>query len=111
MHWALDFINNNNNSISIDLLDLRTLIPLDVAAIKETVMKTGKVLILHEDTHIGGFGADIASLIAKDLFEYLDAPIYRVSSLDTPVPFAANLESKYLAKNRLEHQVVELHAY
>jgi 2-oxoisovalerate dehydrogenase E1 component len=110
VHWALDFINNNN-SISIDLLDLRTLIPLDVAAIKETVMKTGKVLILHEDTHIGGFGADIASLIAKDLFEYLDAPIYRVSSLDTPVPFAANLESKYLAKNRLEHQVVELHAY
>ena len=110
VHWALDFINNNN-SISIDLLDLRTLIPLDVAAIKETVMKTGKVLILHEDTHIGGFGADIASLIAKDLFEYLDAPIYRVSSLDTPVPFAANLESKYLAKNRLENQVVELHAY
>ena len=110
VHWALDFISNNN-SISIDLLDLRTLIPLDVAAIKETVMKTGKVLILHEDTHIGGFGADIASLIAKDFFEYLDAPIYRVSSLDTPVPFAANLESKYLAKNRLENQVVELHAY
>ena len=110
VHWALDFINNNN-SISIDLLDLRTLFPLDVAAIKETVMKTGKVLILHEDTHIGGFGADIASLIAKDFFEYLDAPIYRVSSLDTPVPFAANLESKYLAKNRLENQVVELHAY
>ncbi|MAQ70317.1 MAG: dehydrogenase [Flavobacteriales bacterium] len=110
VHWALDFIKSHNN-ISIDLLDLRTLIPLDVTAIQETVKKTGKVLILHEDTHIGGFGADIASLIAKDLFEYLDAPIYRVSSLDTPVPFAADLENKYLAKNRLEHQVFELHAY
>ncbi|MAZ58288.1 MAG: dehydrogenase [Flavobacteriales bacterium] len=110
VHWALDFINDNHN-ISIDLVDLRTLIPLDIIAIKETVIKTGKVLILHEDTHLGGFGADIASLIAKDLFEYLDAPIYRVSSLDTPVPFAADLERKYLAKNRLEHQVFELHAY
>lgn len=110
VHWALDFIATNN-SISIDLLDLRTLIPLDVAAIKETVIKTGKVLILHEDTHIGGFGADVASLIAKDLFEYLDAPIYRVSSLDTPVPFAADLEKNYLAKNRLEEQIVELYNY
>ena len=66
---------------------------------------------MHEDSHIGGFGADIASLIAKDFFEYLDAPIYRVSSLDTPVPFAPDLEKVYLANNRLKQQILELHAY
>ncbi len=110
VHWALDFINNNQE-ISIDLLDLRTLIPLDVDSVRETVVKTGKVLILHEDANIGGFGADIASLIAKEFFEYLDAPIYRVSSLDTPIPFASNLEKKYLANHRLSEEIFDLHAY
>ncbi|MBL31310.1 MAG: dehydrogenase [Flavobacteriales bacterium] len=110
VHWALDFINNNDQ-ISIDLLDLRTLIPLDLESIKKTVIKTGKVLILHEDANIGGFGADISSFIAKELFEYLDAPIYRVSSLDTPIPFAADLEKKYLANHRLQDEILSLYAY
>ncbi|MBF25424.1 MAG: dehydrogenase [Flavobacteriales bacterium] len=110
VHWAMEFINNNTN-LSIDLLDLRTLIPLDVDAIKKTVIKTGKVLILHEDANLGGFGADIASLISQDFFEFLDAPIYRVSSLDTPIPFASDLEKNYLAKNRLKEKILSLYAY
>ena len=110
VHWALDFIKKNDN-ISIDLLDLRTLVPLDVDAIKKTVLKTGKILILHEDTHLGGFGADIASLISENFFEYLDAPIFRVSSLDTPVPFASSLESNYLANKRLSSKISELYSY
>ena len=98
VHWALDFIRKNEN-ISIDLIDLRTLVPLDKKAIDLSVKKTGKVLILHEDIQIGGFGSDIASYISENLFEYLDAPIHRVSSLDTPVPFAENLEKIYLAND------------
>ena len=97
--------------ISIDLIDLRTLIPLDRSSIEKTVKKTGKVLILHEDSHIGGFGADIASFVSEYLFEYLDAPICRVSSLDTPVPFASDLEKKYLAKDRLVDAITRLYKY
>lgn len=110
VHWALDYISKNSD-ISIELLDLRTLIPLDKKSIEQTVKKTGKVLILHEDSHIGGFGADIASFISEYLFEYLDAPIFRVSSLDTPVPFAPNLEKTYLANSRLADSIVKLYKY
>ena len=110
VHWALDFIRNNEN-ISIDLIDLRTLVPLDKKAIDLTVKKTGKVLILHEDIQIGGFGSDIASYISENLFEYLDAPIHRVSSLDTPVPFAENLEKIYLANERLKEAIERIYKY
>ncbi len=110
VHWTLDFLKNHSN-ISVDLLDLRTLVPLDIESIEKTIKKTGKVLILHEDVNLGGFGADIASLIAQDFFEYLDAPIYRVSSLDTPVPFAADLEKNFLAKNRLKEKIIDLYNY
>ena len=110
VHWALDFIRNNEN-ISIDLIDLRTLVPLDKKAIDLTVKKTGKVLILHEDIQIGGFGSDIASYISENLFEYLDAPIHRVSSLDTPVPFAENLEKIYLANERLNEAIEKIYKY
>jgi len=110
VHWALDYISKNSD-ISIELLDLRTLIPLDKKSIEQTVKKTGKVLILHEDSHIGGFGADIASFISEYLFEYLDAPIFRVSSLDTPVPFAPGLAKTYLANSRLADSIVKLYKY
>ena len=110
VHWMLDFMKENP-SISIDLLDLRSLIPLDQNSIKETVLKTGKVLILHEDTHIGGFGGYVSSLISEELFEYLDAPIMRVSSLDTPVPFADSLEKVYLANSRLIDKIFTLYHY
>ena len=110
VHWVLDFVKENPE-ISIDILDLRTLVPLDTEAIRKTVIKTGKVLILHEDSHIGGFGADISSFISENLFEYLDAPIIRVSSLDTPVPFASNLEKIYLANSRLKDSIFSLYRY
>ena len=110
VHWGLDFIKNHAE-ISIDLIDLRTLIPLDKQSIENTVKKTGKVLILHEDSNIGGFGSDISSYISQYLFEYLDAPIYRVSSLDTPIPFASSLEEKYLANYRLKQSILDLYNY
>ena len=110
VHWALAFLKLHPE-ISIDIVDLRTLVPLDKESIQDTVMKTGKVLILHEDSNIGGFGADISSYISQDLFEYLDAPVYRVSSLDTPIPFAQDLEKHYLANSRLENSIIDLLNY
>ena len=107
VHWALDYLKENND-ISVDLLDLRTLVPLDLESIRETVMKTGKVLILQEDNNRGGFGSDISSFISEHLFEYLDAPIIKVSSLDTPIPFTASLEDNYLAKSRLSAALEKL---
>ncbi len=107
VHWALDYLKENND-ISVDLLDLRTLVPLDLESIRETVIKTGKVLILQEDNNRGGFGSDISSFISEHLFEYLDAPIIKVSSLDTPIPFTASLEDNYLAKSRLSAALEKL---
>ena len=76
-----------------------------------SVKKTGKVLVLHEDCMTGGFGSDISSLISENCFEFLDAPIFRCSSLDTPVPFSNDLETNFLAKSRLKQKVVELSLY
>jgi 2-oxoisovalerate dehydrogenase E1 component len=110
VHWALEVLKNNP-SISADLVDLRTLIPLDKEMVLASVKKTGKVIVLHEDCMIGGFGADLASIIADECFEYLDAPIKRSASMDTPVPFAYELEDKFLAKARFEAQLLELLRY
>ncbi len=110
VHWATEAIATDNR-INADILDLRTLLPFDKEAIAETVKKTGKVLILHEDTLIGGIGAEISAYINEHLFEYLDAPVMRCASLDTPVPFAVNLEKNFLAKNRLKKKLEELLSY
>jgi 2-oxoisovalerate dehydrogenase E1 component len=110
VHWALDSLKDNSD-ISIEILDLRTLIPLDLESIKETVKKTGKVLILQESNNTGGFGSDISSFISQHLFEYLDAPIVKVASLDTPIPFANELEVNYLAKSRLSESIRKLFFY
>ena len=110
VHWALDILKSNPE-ISADLIDLRTLIPLDKEAIFTSVKKTGKVIIVHEDCMIGGFGADIASIISDECFEFLDAPVARSASLDTPVPFVAKLEDNYLPKNRFETQLKQLLNY
>jgi 2-oxoisovalerate dehydrogenase E1 component len=91
---------------SFDILDLRTLQPLDHAAIRASVVRTGKVLVLHEDTLTGGIGGEVSAWIAENCFESLDAPVMRCASLDTPVPFAPELEKAFLAKSRL-HEVVE----
>jgi 2-oxoisovalerate dehydrogenase E1 component beta subunit len=81
---------------SAEVVDLRTLIPLDVDTILRSVRKTGKALIVHEDNLTGGFGAEVAAVVSQQAFEYLDAPVTRVAAIDTPIPFTPVLEREYL---------------
>ncbi len=97
--------------LSIDILDLRSLAPLDYDAIETTVKKTNRVIILHEDTLVGGIGAELSAYIAQHLFKHLDAPVIRVASMDTPIPFAKSLEKQFLPVERLEVALGELVAY
>jgi 2-oxoisovalerate dehydrogenase E1 component len=110
VHWAMEYAAAHPD-LSIDILDLRTLLPLDYAAIRSAVMRTGKVLLLHEDTLIGGIGAEVAAWIGEHCFESLDAPVLRCASLDTPVPFNIELENNFLAKSRLGEYVRRLMNY
>ena len=105
VHWAMEYANKHPE-ISINIVDLRTLLPLDHSAIKEAVRNTGKILILHEDTLIGGIGGEISAWINENCFEWLDAPVMRCASLDTPIPFNLELEKNFLASARL-HQVIQ----
>lgn len=105
VHWAVEYAKQHPE-ISLHILDLRTLLPLDYEAIRQAVKQTGKVLLLHEDTLVGGIGGEIAAWISENCFELLDAPVIRCASLDTPVPFNIELEKNFLAKNRL-HQSIE----
>ena len=109
VHWAKE--EAEASSMSIEILDLRTLLPYDFEAIKRSVMKTGKVLVLHEDVLTGGLGADIAARISEELFEFLDAPVRRCASLDTPIPFAPELERNFLANARLKKAIESLIEY
>jgi len=110
VHWALEY-QEANPSISIHIVDLRTLAPLDYSAIKAAVAQTGKVLILHEDNLVGGIGGEISAWISEYCFELLDAPVLRCASLDTPIPFNLELEKNYMAKSRLEESVQKLLNY
>lgn len=110
VHWALDLAKDKADK-SIEIIDLRTLAPLDYNTIYQSVNKTGRVLILHEDTLTGGVGAELAARITEHCFEALDAPVMRCASLDTPVPFAGGLEKQFLAKNELENVFDKLLAY
>jgi 2-oxoisovalerate dehydrogenase E1 component len=110
VHWALKTLENNPE-ISADLVDLRSLQPLDKEAIYASVKKTNKVIILQEDSLFGGIASDISAMIMEDCFEYLDAPVKRVASMETPIPFDSELEEQYLAKGRFENALVELLAY
>ena len=103
VHWAKKAIKEKN--ISADLLDLRTLLPLDKESIFQSVKKTNKVLVLHEDCLTGGIGGEISSLISENCFESLDAPVTRCASLDTPVPFASDLEDQFLANKNLNEKI------
>ena len=103
--WATEYAAEHPE-ISIDILDLRTLLPLDYKAIRTSINNTGKALILHEDTLTGGVGAEVAAWIAQNCFEFLDAPVMRCASLDTAVPFNTELEKNFLAKARL-HEIVQ----
>ena len=110
VHWAIDYAKQHTD-ISFDILDLRSLLPLDYEAIREAVKRTGKVLLLHEDTLTGGLGGELAAWISENCFEHLDAPIVRCASLDTPVPFAIELEQNFMANSRLHECVQKLLSY
>lgn len=110
VHWALEVLNSNPN-YNADLIDLRTLQPLDYDAIKTSVLKTGKVIILQEDSMFGGIASDLSAYIMENCFEYLDAPVKRVASMETPIPFINQLEQQYLAKGKFEEALKELLAY
>ncbi len=110
VHWALNTLENHTE-VSADLLDLRTLMPLDIEAIYTSVQKTGKLIILQEDSLFGGIASDISALVMENCFEFLDGPIKRVASLETPIPFAKGLEDNYLSKSRFEQALLDLLAY
>lgn len=109
VHWATAVAEKMN--LSADILDLRSLQPIDYEAIATTVKKTGKVLLLHEDSLFGGIAGELSAHISEHLFEHLDAPVVRVASLDTPIPFAKSLEKVYLASERLEERLKYLIGY
>ena len=110
VHWALETLAKKPE-ISADLLDLRTLQPLDTEAIFTSVKKTGRVIIYQEDSMFGGVASDLSALIMENCFQYLDAPVIRVASLDTPIPFTKALEDQYLPKGRFEKELYNLINY
>jgi 2-oxoisovalerate dehydrogenase E1 component len=107
VHWALEALNENPE-ISADLIDLRTLVPLDTETIFNSVKKTNKALILHEATMFNGIGGELSALITENCFEYLDAPVKRVASIDTPVPFIGELEQNFMPKERFKKELAAL---
>jgi 2-oxoisovalerate dehydrogenase E1 component len=109
VHWAKEVVNKHQ--LDVEILDLRTLLPLDLEAIYNSVNKTGRVIILHEDCLTGGLGGELAALIAENCFENLDAPVMREGSLDTPVPFDEQLEINFMPKQRFENKLLKLINY
>ena len=107
VHWALETLEKNSE-ISADLIDLRTLQPLDAAALYTSVRKTGKAIVLQEDSLFGGIASEISALITENCFNSLDAPIKRVGSIETPIPFQKDLENQYLAKTQFESALLAL---
>ncbi len=110
VHWAMDYARAHPE-ISIDLIDLRSLAPLDYELVEDSVKRTGRMLFLHEDTLTGGIGGEVCAWVSEYCFELLDAPPMRCASLDTPVPFARELEEAFLAKSRLDETIKKLIAY
>ncbi len=110
VHWALEVLENNSD-IQADLIDLRSLQPLDTKMIYTSVRKTGKAIILQEDSLFGGIASDLSAMINENCFEFLDAPVKRVASIETPIPFQPELEKQYLPKNRFEEALKKLIQY
>lgn len=110
VHWAMEVLDENKD-LSADLIDLRTLAPLDIETIYASVKKTGRVIVFHEDTLTGGIAGEIASLITENCFSYLDAPVMREGSLDTPVPMNVDLEHNFLPKERFKEKLLKLWKY
>jgi 2-oxoisovalerate dehydrogenase E1 component len=110
VHWALQTLEKHPE-IKADLLDLRTLQPLDTESIYNSVTKTGKAIILQEDSLFGGIASDISSLIMENCFKQLDAPVKRVASMETPIPFISQLEDQYLSRDKFEGELLKLLSY
>ncbi len=110
VHWALETLENNTD-ISADLIDLRSLQPLDKDAIFNSVKKTGRAIILQEDSLFGGIASDISAILMETCFEYLDAPVKRVASMETPIPFIGQLEDQYLSRDKFEGALRALMQY
>ena len=109
VHWAEATVAEMG--LDVEIIDLRTLLPLDYEAIDATVKKTNRVLLLHEDTLVGGVGAELSAYISEHLFAHLDAPVVRIASLDTPIPFTTVLEKNFLASARLKEGIEKLLSY
>jgi 2-oxoisovalerate dehydrogenase E1 component len=105
--WVQDWLNENKE-VSCDLIDLRSLVPLDIDTLVKSVKKTGRCVIVQEDTMRGSIGSDISQIIQSECFEYLDSPIKVISSIPTPIPFASNLEKGYLANNWMDQGIKEV---
>ena len=110
VHWAMEYAGKNKQ-VSVDILDLRSLLPLDYEAIKNAAERTGKVLVLHEDTLTGGIGGEVAAWISEHCFDKLDAPVMRCAALDTPIPFSIELEKNFMAYSRLNETIEKLLKY
>jgi 2-oxoisovalerate dehydrogenase E1 component len=110
VHWVLDALNSLPE-ISADVIDLRSLQPLDMVTIYASAKKTGKILVVQEDSLFGGIASDIAALITENCFNFLDAPVKRIGSLETPIPFQSDLEQQYLGKSKVIDAIKELHLY
>jgi len=110
VHWALETLEEAELD-NIELIDLRSLQPLDKETVIESVKKTGKVLVLTEDSLFGSFASEISAIISEECFEYLDAPVMRLGSGETPIPFAAALEEGYLPKKKLRAKIQQLIDY
>lgn len=110
VHWATETLSHYPE-ISAEIVDLRSLMPLDKEAIFQAANKTGKVIVLHEDCLTGGIGGELVALITENCFEQLDAPVLRVASMDTPVPFAVTLEKQFLASERLKEAIDRIMKY
>jgi 2-oxoisovalerate dehydrogenase E1 component len=110
VHWALESVKHFNNA-SIEVIDLRTLVPMDIETIIQSVQKTNRVIVLHEDNMFGGLGGEIVAIINEKCFEYLDAPVKRCAGLDTPIPFSIPLEKNYMANSRLNSLIEEILKY
>ncbi|MFT5053494.1 MAG: 2-oxoisovalerate dehydrogenase E1 component, partial [Oceanospirillaceae bacterium] len=110
VHWALEVANQLPEG-AVEVIDLRTLVPFDKATVFDSVRKTGKAIVLHEDTLTGGIAADISAMITENCFEELDAPVIRSCGLDSPIPFASALENAFLPKGRFAEQLDDLLNY
>ena len=109
VHWAKQAALDSGGNIEV--IDLRTLLPLDYDTISTSVRKTSRVLIVHEDTLTGGIGGELSAYISENLFDQLDAPVIRVASMDTPFPFAKALETQFLPVERLKTALEKLLSY